>query len=254
MTTNQMDAATPRAAHEIEHGRLLAQRDTETVWGWGTRAGQERARRRAALIARGAGLGPGVRALEVGCGTGLFTAEFAASGAEILAVDISPDLLARAAARGLPADRIRFRCRRFEECDVDGPFDAVIGSSILHHLDLDAALKRIHDLLAPGGVLSFAEPNLLNPQVWAERNLRGVLPRVFWYISPDETAFVRWKLIAQLQAAGFQEPTIVPFDWLHPSTPSTLMPLVNTMGRALEALPGIREFAGSLYIRARRPR
>jgi SAM-dependent methyltransferase len=191
--------------------------------------------------------------LEIGCGTGNFTTHFAESGAEILAVDISPDLLERAQARGLPAERVRFACRRFEDCELDGPFDAVIGSSILHHLDLDVALRRIHDLLRPGGFLSFAEPNLLNPQVLAERKLRGLLPRVFWYVSPDETAFVRWSLARRLRAAGFVDIRIVPFDWLHPSTPPRLIPLVGAVGRTLEALPLLREFAGSLFIHARRP-
>lgn len=242
-----------RAQHEIEHGRRLAERETDAVWGWGTPAGQLRARRRAAGIARAAELGPGRRVLEIGCGTGNFTTHFAESGAEILAVDISPDLLERAQARGLSAERVRFACRRFEDCELDGPFDAVIGSSILHHLDLDVALRRIHALLRPGGFLSFAEPNLLNPQVLAERKLRGLLPGVFWYVSPDETAFVRWSLAKRLRATGFVEIRIVPFDWLHPRTPARLIPLVGAVGRTLEALPLLREFAGSLFIHARRP-
>lgn len=247
------DGVVTRAAREIEHGRRLAGHDVEAAWGWGTPAGQLRARRRVAGIARAAGLGPGRRVLEIGCGTGNFTSRFAESGAEILAIDISPDLLARARARGLPADRVRFECRRFEDCGLDGPFDAVIGSSILHHLDLAAALPRIYALLKPGGALSFAEPNLLNPQVLAERKLRRLLPRVFWYVSPDETAFVRWRLAARLRQAGFVDIRISPFDWLHPATPRALIPLVSGLGRTLEALPVVRELAGSLLVRARRP-
>src|SRR5947209_2941817 len=77
-----------RANHEILHGRKLAAGHAETTWGWGTPAGKQRASRRAAMIAHGARLGPGVRALEIGCGTGLFTECFALSGAEIVAVDI----------------------------------------------------------------------------------------------------------------------------------------------------------------------
>ncbi|MCX7681740.1 MAG: methyltransferase domain-containing protein, partial [Anaerolineae bacterium] len=115
-------SASCRAKHEIEHGRRLAQGDTERIWGWGTPAGQVRARRRAELIAAGARLGPGIYALEIGCGTGLFTEMFARTGATLVAVDISPDLLERAQRRGLPAGQVLFLAKRFEECEVEGPF------------------------------------------------------------------------------------------------------------------------------------
>jgi 2-polyprenyl-3-methyl-5-hydroxy-6-metoxy-1,4-benzoquinol methylase len=240
-----------RAEREIAHGRLLAQEDVERTWGWGTPAGKLRAQRRAELIASGAGLEEGKLALEIGCGSGLFTSMFAETGATLVAVDISPDLLEMARARGLPEDRVTFAEKRFEECDLEGPFDAVIGSSVLHHLELAQALQQIFDLLTPGGVVSFAEPNMLNPQVFLERRFRGAS----WmsHISPDETAFVRWKLAAQLRAAGFQEVSITPFDWLHPSTPSACIGLVKIVGALVERLPAAREFAGSLHIVGRRP-
>lgn len=246
-----------RAQHEIEHGKRLAEGGAESMWGWGTPAGQLRAKRRAALIAEGAGLGPGVTALEIGCGTGNFTEMFAATGARIVAVDISADLLALAAKRNLPADRVTFLERQFEAIAFDDPaiagwattgFDAVIGSSVLHHLDLDLALKAIARLLKPGGRLSFAEPNLLNPQVLAERKLR----RFFPYVSEDEWAIVRWKMRADLERSGYHQIKIVPFDWLHPATPPALIPLIGGLGMVAERLPGIREFAGSVFIRASR--
>jgi 2-polyprenyl-3-methyl-5-hydroxy-6-metoxy-1,4-benzoquinol methylase len=241
-----------RSAHEIEHGKVLAEHDPEAAWGWATPAGQLRAQRRVELIAQGGRLGPGVSVLEIGCGTGNFTEHFAEHGAEILAVDISPDLLERAAERDLPAEQVRFACKPFEECELDGPFDAVIGSSILHHLDIEASLTKIHQLLRPGGFLSFAEPNMLNPQVFAERKFR-FLRKVFWYVSPDETAFVRWRFASQLRECGFDNIEITPFDWLHPQTPEGVIPVVQGVGRALEAMPLVREFAGSLLIAAQRP-
>jgi SAM-dependent methyltransferase len=240
-----------RADREIRHGEWLARHDTEAVWGWGTPAGRLRAQRRADLIVRGGQLGPGRRALEIGCGTGNFTALFAGSGATIIAVDISPDLLERARERGLPPDRVTFLRKRFEECDIDGPFDAVIGSSILHHLEIGAALPLILRLLKPGGWFSFAEPNYLNPQVFLERTLQ-FLP-AFQYTSPDETAFIRWSFARQLRAAGFTGVSIVPFDWLHPQTPPKAIGAVLKLGAILERAPVLREFSGSLYISAHRP-
>lgn len=240
--------STPEAEREIAHGRRLAEGDTERIWGWGTVAGQIRARRRAELIARGAGLGPGVRALEIGCGTGIFTEMFARTGADLLAVDISGELLEKARVRHIASDRVRFLEGRFEDCVVGGPFDAVIGSSVLHHLDVRRALTRIHDLLTPGGRLCLAEPNMLNPQVFLERRFRSWFP----YVSPDETAFIRWRLQELLGVIGFTQIAITPFDWLHPATPRSLVLLVQRVGLWLEQTPGLRECAGSLLIRCRR--
>lgn len=242
-----MNDNTNRYAHEIEHGKYLVAGSAEEIWGWGSPAGQVRAGRRAATILEGASIGPSSRVIEIGCGTGLFTAAFADSGAEIVAVDLSPELLALAAERNLA--RVRFIEKNFEDCELEGPFDAVIGSSILHHLDLQRALPAILNLLKPGGRLSFAEPNMLNPQIFCERHFRSFFPSV----SPDETAFVRAKLRRQLQASGFEAIQIRPFDWLHPSTPPALIPSVSGLGSLLEKIWPLREFAGSLAIRAIRP-
>ena len=200
-------------------------------------------------IAEGAGLRPGQRALELGCGTGMFTEHFARSGASLWAVDISPDLLERARERGLP-DHVTFVEGDIEQCGLPGPFDAVIGSSVLHHLNVGVALRRIFDLTRPGGVLCFAEPNYLNPQVYLER--RFCYWRCFSYTEPHETAFVRWRLARELRRIGFVDVGIQPFDWLHPRTPRPMIGLVQRLGLVMEQVPGLREFSGSVLIRARR--
>ena len=240
-----------RAAHEIDHGRWLAAGAPEEIWGWGTPAGRVRATRRAQLIAEAAGLVPGCHALEIGCGTGLFTSYFAESGARVLAVDISRELIELADKRGLPADRVRFLVRRFEECALDGPCDAVIGSSVLHHIEVAVALPRIYSLLRPGGRMAFAEPNMLNPQIAVQKNV----PMIKRWLgdSPDETAFIRWRLRRLLSRCGFVGISITPFDWLHPSTPRPLIDAVSGVGRLFERVPIVREFAGSLVIAALRP-
>src|SRR5687768_11184342 len=97
---------------------MLAAAESEVMWGWSSTAGQSRARRRAELIISAAGLGPGRTALEIGCGTGLFTAQFVASGARLVAIDISPDLLAKAIERQLPEDHVRFEQRRAESLEL----------------------------------------------------------------------------------------------------------------------------------------
>lgn len=231
---------------EIEHGELIAPH-AETVWNWSSPAGQLRAKRRGRLVAEAASLGPGVRALEIGCGTGLFTEMFVAAGADVVAIDISEPLLDQARDREL-GERATFMCADAEALSFDdGSFDAVVGSSVLHHLDVSLALPELARVLKPGGVLALAEPNMMNPQIALQRNVPML--REWAGESPEETAFVRWRLRREMTACGFEGVSIEPFDFLHPATPKALIPLVRGMGGALERLPVLREIAGSLMIR-----
>lgn len=232
---------------EIEHGEKIAG-NAEAIWHWSSPAGKQRAKRRAALIAEAADLSPRTRALELGCGTGLFTQTFAQSGARIVAVDISPPLLERARARDLPAT-IDFRIEDAEQLSFDdATFDAVIGSSILHHLAVAEALAEARRVLKPGGRIAFAEPNMMNPQIALQRTV-PVLCR--WAgESPEETAFFRWGLARQLRSAGFNNVRITPFDFLHPGVPKPLIPMVRCMSTVFEQMPIMREIAGSLLISA----
>ncbi|MFT5498369.1 MAG: 2-polyprenyl-3-methyl-5-hydroxy-6-metoxy-1,4-benzoquinol methylase [Kiritimatiellia bacterium] len=244
-------ALADRHDNEIEHGRYLAEAGAEDVWGWGSPAGRLRAIRRGKKIREGAVLTPESKVLEVGCGTGIFTEMVAESGAHILAVDISPELLDVARARGVNPEQVEFVCKGFEDAVVDGPFDAVVGSSVLHHLDVEASMRKIHELLKPGGWMSFCEPNMMNPHIAMIKNIKWIGRRLGE--SPDETAFIRWKLAGLLESIGFTEVCITPFDFLPPITPTPLIPLVKAVGTCVEALPGLREISGSLHIVARKP-
>ena len=235
-----------RIANEICHGRFLAKHGAGEIWNWESHAGKLRWARRVEMI--GAHLKPGMTILELGCGAGYFTKELARSGAEIVAVDVSADLLEIAKAN-CPASNVRYEIQ--DACALtysDAAFDSVVGSSILHHLEMQPALRQIHRVLKPGGTICFTEPNMLNPQIAIQKNVPWIKRTLG--DSPDETAFFRWPLRRLLEHTGYGEIQIDPFDFLHPKTPVSLINPVNQLGRFLEKLPVISEFAGSLYIRA----
>ena len=79
-----MDPKT-RLDNEIEKGRILSKKDVEKAWGWRTPAGRIRRKRRSEMLS--SHLNPDGIYLEIGCGTGLFTIEFAKTAAKII---ISP--------------------------------------------------------------------------------------------------------------------------------------------------------------------
>lgn len=247
---HQTSYATERAAREVEHGRLICER-AERLWGWETPAGQIRADRRAQLLIYYAEIKSGTYCLEVGCGTGVFTAKLARTGARIDAIDISPEFLEKARTRP-GCEKVSFFLGNLEAGqNLRGPYDAVVGISVLHHLDLCLALPHLVRVLKDGGKFVFSEPNLRNPQVWLERNIFRL--KELLGVSPDETAFIRSELAATLKHFGLTMVSVTPFDWLHPWTPRPLIPLVEAIGSLLERTPLNREISGSLLIMARKP-
>jgi SAM-dependent methyltransferase len=242
---------TDRLRREIEFHRSIAER-AETVWTWDSPAGRVRARRRAELFVERCALAPGKRALELGCGTGVFLSQVASSGARIHGLDLSQELLARAHTRLASSPNVRLDGGNAEQTPYrDGSFDAVYGSSVLHHLDLDRALVEVFRVLRPGGSLTFAEPNALNPQVAVMFRVNALKP--YFGVSPDEMAFSRFAARRALQRAGFADIQVRPFDFVHPSLPRAMLGIAASVGRVLEALPVVSEIAGSLLITARKP-
>lgn len=237
-----------KTAREILHGQRIAHH-AETVWGWGTPAGRIRADRRKSYLARYGSAAPGRAILEIGCGTGMFTTALAASGAHVVAFDICWELLCQVPRAQDGSNGLHLFVGDVEHLPLpDASFDAVVGVSILHHLNLRPALAEIKRILKPVGRVVFSEPNMLNPQIFVQKHVPFI--KRWLGDSPDETAFVRWPLAAELQRAGFGEVRVTPFDFLHPWTPEPIIPLVSRMGAVMESLPAVRELAGSLLITA----
>jgi len=235
-----------RIAKEIHHGRFLAKHGAGEIWNWEGPAGKMRWARRVKMLSNH--LGPGMSVLELGCGAGYFTRELARSGADIVAVDVSPELLEMARA-DCSAKNVRYEIQN--ACALsypDAAFDSVVGSSVLHHLEIKEAVREIHRVLKPRGTIYFTEPNMLNPQIAIQKNVPWIKRKLG--DSPDETAFFRWPVRRLLEETGFRDVRIEPFDFLHPKTPASLIGGVNALGRFLERMPVVSEFAGSIYIRA----
>jgi ubiquinone/menaquinone biosynthesis C-methylase UbiE len=243
--------ADARLRREIEHHREIADR-AEIIWSWDSPSGRRRAARRAAIFVERTALAPGRRALELGCGTGVFLERVAPCGARIVGLDLSPELLAKARARLGDVASVSLQRGNAEALPfATASFDVVYGSSVLHHLDLDRALQEVFRVLRPGGRCVFAEPNILNPQVAVMFHL-GYTKRYFG-VSPDEMAFSRFRALRSLRRAGLVEAGVTPFDFLHPATPEAFCDSVQRVGLLLERLPLLREIAGSFIMAARKP-
>jgi len=234
-----------RIEQEILHGRKISNK-AEFIWGWGTPAGKKRAERRANYFVVFGDIREGKKVLEIGCGMGIFTKKLAHTKAYIVAIDISPDLIQRA-TNEVKCDNVSFYIDDVENMRFeDSSFDCVVGSSVLHHLNLRRALLEINRVLKKNGKAIFTEPNMLNPQIILQKNIKPI-GKILGDL-PSETAFFRWQLTKIFLEAGFKKVSIKPFDFLHPWVPQFCIKGIEKIGLLLEKIPIIREIAGSLLI------
>jgi ubiquinone/menaquinone biosynthesis C-methylase UbiE len=151
MTKSDRSADYPLGHTDAEHERLIRQ------------AG------RVASITerffREAGIESGQRVLDLGSGVGdvaMLVARLVGPSGEVVAVERDPKSIGRARARVAQAG---FHNVTFSESDADKiahgqPFDAAVGRFILMYLpDPVAALRSISQMVRPGGVLVFQEPD-----------------------------------------------------------------------------------------------
>lgn len=119
----------------------------------------------------------GARVLDAGCGTGAASAELAARGADVTAIDISPKLVEIAASR-LPqglAGRVTFKSGDMLAADL-GRFDHVLAmDSLIYYTrpDLEAALDA---LSARAGQITFTVAPR-TPLLMAMFNAGKIFPR-----------------------------------------------------------------------------
>lgn len=130
----------------------------------------------------------GERILDLGCGDGVLSTELALSGAGIVGIDASPELVIAARARGVEAHEMDGHALAF-----DAEFDAVFSNAALHWMQQpDRVLAGVRRALKPGGrfVAEFGgEGNVASvlSAIKAARASHGHAPSSFqWYFPSAE--------------------------------------------------------------------
>jgi SAM-dependent methyltransferase len=194
--------AVTKAEHEADHGHgadhgagrghgdefegvlgLLA--------GWSMAFGRGRSTR---LIVELAGVRPGDRVVDVGCGPGRFLRAAAERGATAVGVDPSSQMR-RLARRRIPEglrSAVTVKDGTAEHLPLDDATATVAWTvaSYHHWSDPDAGLAELHRVLEPGGRFLVAE-RLARPRGWFQRH---ALP---WAAAE--------RLVAMAERAGFAE-------------------------------------------------
>jgi ubiquinone/menaquinone biosynthesis C-methylase UbiE len=152
------------------------------------------------LVALG-GLETGGKILDLGCGSGVFTALLHQRGFQATGLDLSPKLLEL--ARG------KYPGILFVEGDIedlpfdDGTADSVLLSGIVHHLPEPArCAAEVHRVLKRGGRFVAFDPNRANPFMYLYRD-----PASPFYsrvgVTENERPVRAGEVAAIFTAAGF---------------------------------------------------
>lgn len=148
-TTPMDDTVYPLGRNNAEYRRLIEQ--------------AELLRPLTSRLFEAAGIGPGMRVLDVGCGVGdvsFLVSEMVGADGSVVGVDVDANAVELANARK-PAQLARnltFRCGDAGAIRYGGPFDAVVGRFVLMYMgDATAALTHFANDLRPGGVAAFHE-------------------------------------------------------------------------------------------------
>lgn len=145
----------------------------------------------------------GKTVLDIGSASGVSAAILAAKGAQVIGLDISPELITQAKHLWKDyADRLEFKVGDAENLDCsDGTVDACFFGGVLHHFpDCSRVYAEAQRVLKPGGKFIAIEPNrldVLERIEWAIADLRGKL-------SPNEYPIDPRAMGQDLRLHGFQ--------------------------------------------------
>jgi acyl transferase domain-containing protein/NADPH:quinone reductase-like Zn-dependent oxidoreductase/SAM-dependent methyltransferase/acyl carrier protein len=165
--------------------------------------------------------GRGLRILEVGAGTGGLAAQLLPALERGLHsytfTDVSAGFFPAALQKLAAFPEVETKIFDLEKPAADqgfepGSFDFVVGTNVLHAVaDVRAALRNLHDLLAPGGSLVFMD--VASPQLWTEAVFG--LTSGWWRFTDRDLRSVhpllgrsQWENL--LRETGFNETTSLP--------------------------------------------
>jgi ubiquinone/menaquinone biosynthesis C-methylase UbiE len=162
MAAQQSDATTRRSSPSTAADYAIGSTDRE----------RQRLMRQGAVLRgflasafRAAGIGPGMRVLDLGCGVGdvaMLAAEFVGPAGSVIGIDRHPASVAWASKRVAEAGytKIHFQTTEFQAFADSKPFDALVGRFILMYLpDPVTTLRHLAQQLRPGAAIAFMEPD-----------------------------------------------------------------------------------------------
>jgi SAM-dependent methyltransferase len=195
------------------------------------------------------GLGPGARVIDLGCGPGLYTSRLAHTGAQVTGVDFSPRSIehAREAAAREGLD-VEYRLGDYLALDLEGGHDLALmimcDVCALSPDQRELLLRRVRDLLRPGGRFLFDVYSLAAFETWDEMAAYGErLMDGFWSARPyfgfqntfkyeaEQVVLERYLIVEEDRRSEY-------FNWFQHYSVASLTAEVEAAGLLVEDLYG----------------
>lgn len=198
----------------------------------------------------------GKRVLDLGCGKGENLLPLAANGADVIGVDLSPELL-------------RFAERRVEKSGLaaavavgsayatglrSGSVDAIFCAALVHHLEIPRVRAEMLRILKRGGYVVLTEPIRFSGLYNRLRSLLPAQGNISDYEHPlTVSEWIQMSLGFQNEGLRYFRLPFVPFlqRVLRQQNPS--LKAWQRSAWLLDRLPGLRKFATIAVVRLRKP-
>ena len=212
-----------------------------------------------------AGLGPGMRVLDVGCGAGdvsLLAASIVGPSGSVTGVDMNADTvkLTQSRIEAAKISNVTIEAGDITRLPYAGEFDALIGRLIVLYLgDPVAGMKAFRGYVKPGGLIYFQElgrpPMTSIPAVPLYDQARGWIEAAFERGNIE--LYMGMRLAGLYRAAGLPAPSMLGLSRIEtgPDSPayeylaqtvSSLLPLIERTGVATRDEVGIDTLAARM--------
>jgi ubiquinone/menaquinone biosynthesis C-methylase UbiE len=181
--------------------------------------------------------------LDVACGPGILSAAIAKTAREVVAFDLTPGMLKKAAQRCNEAGLVNVSFREGNAAELPfagAAFDAVVTRLSVHHFDRPGrVMSEIFRVLRPGG--SFIVADVISTEVAAEAELQNAIEIL------RDPSHVRMlpgsELSALVKEAGFAVESLT--TWDKPREFEEWMGIVNDASRVPPLRAVVRALAGA---------
>jgi ubiquinone/menaquinone biosynthesis C-methylase UbiE len=185
------------------------------------------------------GLKPGARVIDLGCGSGTFTALLARAGYDCVGLDISAKLL-EVGRRKHP--QIEFVAGDIEHLPFPAEsFDGALLSGVVHHFpDPSPCAKETFRLLRPRGRFLAFDPNRMNPFMWLYRDRASPFYSSVG-VTPNERPVLAREVRVTFARAGFSVTSHylsgLAYRYVASSRARLVLPIYNFIDSAVFGLP-----------------